>query len=109
MNISNLTNPMQNHANINTVPATTMSGNKSIPRLASREIVVDREPSHVKPCDFEVIVRALARVKSNGRQFIEEEVQFPGEIGSTTCVETGGGDDIVFAQRKNRRPSQRMS
>lgn len=73
------------------------------PRLDSGEIVVDREPSHVKPCDFEVIVRALARVTSNGRNFIEEEVQFPGEIGFTTCVETGEKDDIVFAQRKNRR------
>jgi|GEM_PF-2081513 len=72
-------------------------------RLASHEIVVDREPSHVKPCDFEVVLRALACVKSNGRQFIEEEVQFPGEIGLTACVETGEDDNIVFAQRNNRR------
>lgn len=72
------------------------------PRLASREIVVDREPSHVKSNDFVAILHALSRVSSNNRQFIEQEVQFPGEIGFTSCVETGANDDIVFAQRKGR-------
>ena len=72
------------------------------PRLASREIVVDREPSHVKSSDFEAILHALSRVSSNNRQFIEEEIGFPGEVGFTTCVETGADDDIVFAQRKGR-------
>ncbi|MFZ4776074.1 MAG: hypothetical protein ACOYM3_11950 [Terrimicrobiaceae bacterium] len=72
------------------------------PRLASGEIVVNRQPSHAKPCDYQLIIHALARVTSSGRKFIEEEVGFPGEIGFTTCLETNGGDDIVFAQRKNR-------
>jgi len=72
------------------------------PRLASGEIVVNREPSHAKRCDFEAILHALSRVSSNNRQFIEEEIGFPGEVGFTTCVETGADNDIVFAQRKGR-------
>ena len=72
------------------------------PRLESQEIVVDREPSHVKSSDFQAVLRALSRVSANNRQFIEEEVQFPGEIGFTACVETGADDDIVFAQRNGR-------
>jgi len=72
------------------------------PRLASGELVVDREPSHVKSSDMYTIIRALCRVSSNYRQFIEEEITFPGEIGFTACVETCADDDIVFAQRKGR-------
>jgi len=72
------------------------------PRLASGELVVDREPSHAKSSDMYTIIRALCRVSSNNRQFIQEEITFPGEIGFTTCVETGAHDDIVFAQRKGR-------
>ena len=78
------------------------------PRLASGEVVVNREPSHAKPCDFEAILHALSRVSSNNRQFIEEEITFPGEVGFTTCVETGANDDIVFAQRKGRTGKTRF-
>ena len=70
--------------------------------------MVDREPSHVKSSDFVAILHALSRVSSNNRQFIEQEVQFPGEIGFTTCVETGADDDIVFAQRKGRSGKTRF-
>jgi hypothetical protein len=46
---------------------------------------------------------ALARIKSGGRQFLVEEVDFGRPIGETICIATRPGDEIVYAQRPNRQ------
>ncbi len=71
-------------------------------RLLSGEVVVDRFRSHLHPGVASLLPEALARVDSQGRQFLVEEVDFGRLIGETVCISTGSGDEIVFAQRPRR-------
>lgn len=82
--------------------------------LKSGEVVVDRYNSHLKDGIAHILPDALARIESEGRKYIVEEVDFGCQIGETICVATGLDDEIVFAKRpkrfgytrfvKNRRP-----
>lgn len=74
--------------------------------LASGELVVDRaDGSHVITHTevISVLPEALAKISSQGRDFIVEEVEMERIVGNTICVETSEDDEIVYAQRLNRR------
>lgn len=77
-------------------------------RLASGELVVDREDSHVQshPTVLPLIREALASVHADGRNEFAEEVDLGRVVGETICVETakdGSDDKIVYARRPPRR------
>ena len=74
-----------------------------IGRTQDGAVVVDRANSHLHECARKFIGEAVSKVKVNGRAFIEAEVDFGRVIGSSICVQTDQGDDIVFAQRPNRK------
>ena len=84
--------------------------------LASGEVVMDRHHSHLHEGVVLLLPEALAHIHAAGRTFLVEEVDFGRLIGETTCVATGPGDEVVFAQRpkrfglsrfvKNRQPEQ---
>jgi len=71
-------------------------------RLKSGEEVVDRFRSHLHSTVAPLLPDALARVEGRERQFLVEEVDFGRIVGQSTCVATGPGDEIVFAQRPGR-------
>jgi len=75
---------------------------KKLGYLASGELVVDRQKSHIHPGLDEFLVPALARVVSLGRDRCIDEVDFGRVIGETHCVTTTPDDKIIFAQRENR-------
>ncbi len=74
---------------------------KSLGFLRSGEEVFDRENSHLKLSD-ELIKEVLGRISSEGRSFIEREVEFGEIVGQTICVETKAFDKIVYARRPKR-------
>ncbi len=71
--------------------------------LADESIVSDRIPSHLRSEDVFSVLAALHQVEPAGRNFIEQEIIFPGVVGVSRCVETSQSDCIVFAQRQNRK------
>jgi hypothetical protein len=75
---------------------------KELGYLASGELVVDRTKSHIHPGLDELLVPALARIESLGRERCVEEVDFGRVIGETHCVATTPDDKIIYAQRENR-------
>ncbi len=66
--------------------------------------VIDRWNSHLKdhPDVLGILPEALAKISTDGRDFLIEEVIFDRIIGETICVPTGFEDEIVFAKRPNR-------
>jgi len=78
---------------------------KELPRemkLGSGEIVIDRPDSHLHEGLGELLDEALAKVNSEGKDFIESETDFGREVGKTSLTETNAKDIIVFAQRPRR-------
>lgn len=71
--------------------------------LGSGEPVVNRYRSHIHGEIMHFVVATLIEIKSQGRDFLIEEVDFGSPIGETICVPTGPGDEIVYAQRPGRR------
>lgn len=73
-------------------------------QIGSGEVVIDRPDSHVAthPTVLPILGDALARIHSDGSEYIIKEVNFDQVIGEMICVETREGDEIVFAQRPNR-------
>jgi hypothetical protein len=71
-------------------------------QLASGEEVVDRYNSHLHADVVRLLPEALGKINSAGRVFLVEEVDFGQQIGETTCVATGPGDEIVFVKRPKR-------
>ena len=71
-------------------------------RTKNGETVVDRHNSHLHDGVSAVLPEALLRIDPMGKDFLVEEVTFSGVIGETTCVATGAGDQVVFAQRLKR-------
>lgn len=70
--------------------------------LGSGEPVVERYRSHNHVKLARLVVAALVRVRSQGRKYIAEEVDFGQPIGESICVATGPSDEIVYAQRPRR-------
>ena len=77
-------------------------------RLDSGEEVTNRPNTHLAEDVRKVLPEALARVRSEGRKFIEEEVEFGHVVGNTICVTTTDKDQIVWAQRPGRRGQSRF-
>jgi len=71
-------------------------------RLASGELVVDKENSHIHEMPDGLFDEAIARINSNGRDKISEEVDFGREIGKCALVEAGEGDEVFYALRPRR-------
>jgi len=73
--------------------------------LGSGEEVIDRPNSHVAthPTVLPLLGDALFRIYTSGREDFVEEVDFGQVVGETICVKTREGDEIVFAQRPNRK------
>jgi len=74
-----------------------------IGRTADGAIVVNRRNSHLHECIKATIVDVLQRVNTAGQQFIEAEIDLGRVIGGCICVDTSSEDNIVFAQRPNRK------
>jgi hypothetical protein len=77
-------------------------------RLRSGQIVVDRYRSHNHLATRPLLPEVLGQIYAQGRQFIHEEVDFGRIVGLSTCVVTGPGDEIVYAQRPGRRGPTRF-
>lgn len=86
-------------------------------QLGSGEQVFDRaDGSHIHVGVQNLLEPALGYIHSRERDFIAEEVNFRVSIGTSICVETREGDEIIFAQRvghkglsrfvKNRQPEE---
>ncbi len=83
----------------------------SVPKLgtlASGELVLDRADSHVAshPSVARILAELISHISSEGRESFCEEVDLDREVGESICVATtddGGGDEIIYAQRPNRR------
>lgn len=83
-------------------------GTPILGRLASGEPVIDRKDSHARThaSVFAVLAEALALVDCKGRKSVYTTLDLGRTVGESICVETsrdGGGDEIVYAQRPNRR------
>jgi hypothetical protein len=75
---------------------------------ADGAVVMDRVNSHLHECVRSMVVEALKQVSTAGRPFMEAEIDFGHIIGKSTCVDTSPEDDVVFAQRPNRRGLSRF-
>jgi hypothetical protein len=71
-------------------------------RLASGQRVIDRYNSHLHPQVLELLPKAFRKIRLTGEQFQVVQVDFDRIVGETTCVVTGTGDLIVYAQRPKR-------
>lgn len=56
-----------------------------------------------------VLTEALSRIDPNGRAFLVAEAQMGHVVGNTSMVKTTANDDIVFAQRPNRKGLTRFA
>jgi len=64
--------------------------------------VFDRQRSHLHSGVMTLLAEALAKIDTRGRGFLVETVDFGRPIGEATRVQTGEGDEILFAQRLGR-------
>ncbi len=72
--------------------------------LGSGEKVLDLiEGSHLHENVKNIISDLLKKIYSNGRDYIIEEIKHDKLIGESVCIPTNDTDEIVFAQRQNRR------
>lgn len=81
----------------------TAAERPSLGRLGSGELVRDRFNSHLHDGVVPFLSEAFSRIESEGRGHIDAQVDFGRIIGVSTCVATVPGDEIVYAQRANRR------
>jgi len=74
-------------------------------KLASGQIVIDRKDSHVQGHSevLPLLVEALAKIHAMDRKSFCEEIRFCRTIGETICINTTDADEIIYAQRPNRR------
>ena len=72
-------------------------------QLKSGEAVLDRaDGSHIHEGVGQLLPEVLSRVDSQGREFFKEVVDIGRVVGTKSCVVTGPGDEIVYAQRPHR-------
>ena len=77
-------------------------------RLASGEQVQDREDSHLHGGVVDLLPEVLGEIRSGGRLFVVQEVDLGRTVGQSTCVRTGPGDVVVYAQREGRNGHTRF-
>lgn len=71
-------------------------------KLKSGEAVADRFHSHLHEGVVRLLPDALAKINSEGREFLVDVVGFDQPIGETTCVATAAGDQVIYAKRPKR-------
>jgi hypothetical protein len=73
--------------------------------LESGEKVFDRHNTHINihPDVKKVLKDALLMIDSQGRDFLNETVDFGEVVGETSCVSITPEDSIVYAKRKERK------
>ena len=71
-------------------------------RLASGEPVYDRAQSHLHEQVAGILPEALSKISAEGKPFLVAEAAFGRIIGHTSCLPTGQGDEILYAQRPKR-------
>lgn len=76
--------------------------------LQSGEKVYDQSPSHIHENAAPYIKEALQRVHSESRKKFDAVVDFGKPIGISSLVMTTDNDNIVFAQRVNRKGLSRL-
>ena len=83
-------------------PGSMERGRKMKYILASGEAVVDRFNSHVHENATRLLPAVFAKINTQGRKFLIEEVLFDRIVGETVCVLTTDADEIVWAKRPKR-------
>ena len=76
--------------------------------LQSGEKVYDQSPSHIHENAAPYIKEALQRVHSESRKKFDAVVDYGKPIGISSLVMTTDNDNIVFAQRVNRKGLSRL-
>ena len=76
---------------------------RELGQLASGEYVFDRPRSHLHGDVEALLPEMFARISSLDREMIVEEIDLGRVVGQKHCVETGPDDQIVYAQRPNRK------
>ncbi len=71
--------------------------------LRSGEIVKDRLQSFLRKDVKPFLAEALAKIDAIDRYYIHLKIDMGREIGHSICVETTESDEIIFAQRTNRK------
>lgn len=79
-----------------------LSSDKKQWRLASGELVVDKENSHIHEMLDGLFDEAIVRINSGGRNKISEEIDFGRDIGKCALVETNDEDEVFYALRPRR-------
>lgn len=80
----------------------TAASPRDLGRLASGELVQDREQSHLHDGVRALLPRVLSHTRSSGREMIIREFWFETSVGNSTCVSTRDEDEIVYARREGR-------
>ena len=70
--------------------------------LSSGELVIEHINSHARENTRNLLPEAFTHIRSAGRDFFIEEVDFGRNIGRCACIETVSGDSIIYARRKGR-------
>lgn len=72
--------------------------------LKTGERVFDIERSHIHSGETlkKYLPDALSSLENTGKDFMVTSVDFKEHIGTSSCVETHEGDEIVYAQRVGR-------
>lgn len=74
-----------------------------IARTKTGERVVDRsDSSHIHETVRPFLVEAISKIETNKCKFIIAPIEMGRIVGGNACLETGQGDEIVFAQRPGR-------
>lgn len=76
--------------------------------LHSGEKVYDRSPSHIHESAAPYVQEALLKVNSESREKFDAVIDFGKPIGISSLVITNDQDNIVFAQRVNRKGLSRL-
>ncbi|OGL94689.1 hypothetical protein A2348_03090 [Candidatus Uhrbacteria bacterium RIFOXYB12_FULL_58_10] len=81
-----------------------MSNSSPVGILATGQQVFDRSPSHVHVgVTLDLLGEALRQISAEpGEEKVKRTIDFDRVIGTSNCVPTIEGDEIVFAQRVNR-------
>jgi hypothetical protein len=94
------------------VPIITKDGRRmTLPVIgwtADRKSVISSNSASISGDAMRLLPDALRRIDTENHNFVAEELDFPTEIGVSYVVETGPGDDIVFAQRPGVAQLSRM-
>lgn len=81
---------------------------RALGQLASGEYVFDRRRSHLHGSVAELLPEVFAAISSFDRELVVEEIDLGRTVGRRICVETGPGDEIVFARRHRRKGMTRF-